>query len=82
MAAKLIKFHPKPRVFTEREQVVDAVREAIFRCGLPYHTIAKGAGTSPSTIANLASGKTRWPRDTTLFPVMRVVRIGLSVVQL
>lgn len=82
MKRNVIPFRAKPRVFTEREQVVDAVREAIFRSGLPYRVIAASAGTGQSTIANLANGKTRWPRDTTLFPVMRAVGIGLSVVQL
>lgn len=72
----------KPKVFTTREGIIDAVNEAIFKCGKTYQQIADAAGVSNSTIANLASGKTRWPRDTTLFPVMKAVGIGMRITKL
>lgn len=78
MSAKIIAMGRK-RSFTSAEQVIERVREAIFADGRPYKDIAKEIGVSKSTINNLASGRTRWPRPTTLFPVMLALGLELDV---
>lgn len=71
----------KPKVFTSQEQVIDAVREGIFTSGLTYDKIAEEAGVSATTVRRLASGDTRWPRHTTLFPVLHAIGLGIKVVK-
>lgn len=76
MNAKLHRF-PAPRTFTSNERLIDALREEIFRDGRPFAVIATEAKVGKSTIAKLAQGGTRWPRPTTLFPLLAV--LGLSI---
>jgi transcriptional regulator with XRE-family HTH domain len=70
----------RPRTFTSAEAMLDRVRERVFACGLSYKLLAEKAGVSNSTIASLASGKTRWPRPTTLFPLIDVLGLRLELV--
>jgi len=64
----VIKF--KPRTFTSAEAVIDALRSELFASGRSWSDIAKQANCSPSTVQRLASGKTKWPARTTLFPLL------------
>lgn len=73
----MANIHLRPRSFTSRERLIDALREEIFRDGRPYKIIAEKVGVGKSTINNIASGKTRWPRDTTLFPLLGA--LGLRI---
>lgn len=75
----------RPRNYTSPEALIEQVRQEIFRDGSTYKVIAGRTNVSQTTIGNLASGKTRWPRPTTLFPLlsslgleMRLVKAGKS----
>jgi hypothetical protein len=70
----------KPRNYTSAEEVLDAVREAIYVDGRPYRVLGNAAGVSLSTVYNIATGKTTWPRHTTLFPLMHVLGIRMEVI--
>jgi len=70
----------QPRVFTKQEQFIDSLREAILTSGLTYTILATRAGVSVTTIQRLASGYTRWPRHTTLFPLLQAVGKRLAFV--
>jgi len=82
MTAQVIKMsdqhRARPRNFTSAEAVLDEVRERIFMCGKTYTQIAVAAGVSSSTIHNIATGKTTWPRHTTIFPLMQVIGMRMT----
>jgi predicted XRE-type DNA-binding protein len=67
----------RPRTYTTAESIIESVREIIHADKRPQREIAHAVGVSTSTINNLASGKTRWPRPTTLFPLL--VQLGFSL---
>src|SRR5262245_11856766 len=69
----------KPRTFTSAEAMLDEVRTQIFRDGRKYKDIAIEVGVSHSTISNVATGKTRWPRHTTLFPLLSALGYRLEL---
>lgn len=69
----------KPRTYTSAEAVLDAVREAIYMDGRAYRILADKTGVSSSTIYNIASGRTTWPRHTTLFPLMRTLGMRIHI---
>ena len=73
-------YRPKPRSFTSAEKMLEAMRERVFKDGRTYTVIASATKVSPTTIRNLASGKTRWPRPTTLFPLMRALGVHIELV--
>jgi hypothetical protein len=60
--------------------MLEAVRDRVFKDGRTYKEIAVWTKVSPSTIRNLASGKTQWPRPTTLFPLMRALGVHIELV--
>lgn len=60
----------RPKSFTSAEKLIEQIREDILTSKDTYKVIAVRTGKATSTIANIASGKTRWPRDTTLFPLI------------
>lgn len=70
----------KPRNYTTAEAVLDSVREAIYVDGRTYKEIGNATGVSLSTIHNIATGKTTWPRHTTLFPLMAALGIRMEVI--
>jgi transcriptional regulator with XRE-family HTH domain len=70
----------RPRSFTKPEAVLDAMREALFMDGRTYKVIAKDIGVSATTIGNIATGHTRWPRPTTLFPLMHALGIRMEII--
>lgn len=61
---------PKPKAFTSHESLIDEVREIILTSGIPYRMIAADCGLSPATIQRIASGQTKWPKASTLFPLL------------
>ncbi len=71
----------RPRVFTTAEAVIEDVRKEIFDDGDPYRKIAARCNVSATTIGNLASGKTRWPRPTTLFPLLNALGLEMRIVR-
>lgn len=70
----------RPRTFTSAEAMLEQVRVIVHKDGRPQKAIAREVGVSPSTINNLASGKTRWPRPTTLFPLLRAMNMEIQLV--
>ena len=81
--SKVIPLHSptRPKTFTSQEALIEAVREEIFTSRKLYRIIAHECNVSPSTVANLASGKTRWPRPTTLFPLIHYLGFDLALVR-
>jgi len=78
--AKVIQLH-RPKTYTTSERLIERLREEIFRDGRSYRIIADKVGVSGSTVGNLASGKTRWPRPTTLFPLLEALRLEMQLVR-
>ena len=79
MSANIVHLRArKPRTFTSAEAVLDEVRERIHMCGMTYTQIAMKTGVSSSTIGNIATSHTRWPRHTTLFPLF--VALGMRLI--
>lgn len=72
----------RPRTYTSAERLIEEVRTKIFEHGGTYKEIAASTGVSGSTISNLAQGKTRWPRPTTLFPLLNTLKLGMRLVRL
>ena len=70
----------RPQSFTSPEALIEEVRQKIFQHGGHYKDIAAETKVSPSTIGNLATGKTRWPRPTTLFPLLDTLNLKLQLV--
>lgn len=80
--ATVVKLHsrnPKPKTFTAGEEIIEALQEEIHICGRTSKDLAHEAGVSPSTIDNLRVGRTRWPRPTTLFPLMKALGLYFSM---
>lgn len=69
----------KPRTFTAAEEVIGYLSERIISDGRSYKTIALGVRCAPSTIANIASGTTKWPRPNTLFGLMLYFNIKMRL---
>lgn len=67
----------RARSFTSAERMIEEVRQNIFKFDGTYKELAFKTGVNPSTIQNLATSKTRWPRPTTLFPLLS--SLGLSI---
>ena len=64
------------------EDQLDAVRliQANVRgAGLPYKRLAEGGSMSGSTVSNMASGKTRFPRFSTMFGLISVLNLEIVV---
>lgn len=69
----------KPKTFTSAEAMMDEVRSILHADGETQRVIAARVGVAPSTIGNIASGKTRWPRATTLFPLLDQLGYRISL---
>lgn len=77
----VIKLTNRPRTFTSSEDMIEAVRQQIFKDGRKYQDIAHATGVCKGTINNLASGKTYWPRPRTLFPLLTALGYELKLVK-
>ena len=67
-----------------------AASMAVFSAGSHYainvlaadqKELAERCHLHPSTVSNMMSGKTKWPRDTTLFPVLDALGLEMRVVK-
>jgi transcriptional regulator with XRE-family HTH domain len=70
----------RPRAFTSAEKLIESVRSRVLTDGRSYKEIATATGVAGSTIGNLATGKTRWPRPTTLFPLLSALGLHIELV--
>lgn len=68
----------KPKVFTTQEAFMEELQSAIFASGIKYKDLASMASVANSTIANIANGTTRWPRHTTLFPLIAALNLEIT----
>ena len=71
----------RPRTFTSAERMIEEVRNRVFASRMTYQQLATKSDVSGTTIRNLASGKTRWPRPTTLFPLLVALRLHIELVE-
>ena len=78
MSARIVQLH-RPKTFTQAEHVIETLRIKILEDGRPYRIIAGLANVSTSTINSLTSGKTRWPRHTTLFPLLAALNLVMEI---
>jgi transcriptional regulator with XRE-family HTH domain len=69
----------KPRHFTSAESLLYAVREQQKGDQRTITQLAGEVGVSSSTIYNFRSGKTRWPRPTTLFPLLKALGLRMRL---
>lgn len=79
--ATIHQFKPglKPRTFTKAEQVIEYMAQLVISDGRSYKKIAEQVGVSGSTLGKLANRSTRWPRPTTLFPLMQAMNVHLEI---
>lgn len=78
--AKVIKLPVRPKSYTAPERLIESVRQQMFGTKQPNKILAEKCGVSVSTIGNLMSGKTRWPRPTTLGPLLEALGIDMQLV--
>lgn len=78
-SAKVIPL--RPRRLTKAEQLIERVREGILTTNMTRKQLALKCHVSATTVGNLAIGKTRWPRPTTLFPIVEALGMELKLVQ-
>jgi transcriptional regulator with XRE-family HTH domain len=69
----------RPRSFTTAEAFMEDVQELIHADKRSLKVIAEATGVGASTIGNIATGKTRWPRHTTLFPLLGALGYNLGL---
>ena len=79
MANNVVRPQWRPKTFTSAEAMMDEVRNILDADKQTQRLIAARVGVSPSTIGNIASGKTRWPRATTLFPLLKAMGKRLAI---
>jgi transcriptional regulator with XRE-family HTH domain len=75
----VVNFKRKPRTFTTAEAVLDEIRERVHMDGRTQKAIGLATGVSQTTIGNIASGKTKWPRHTTIFPLLTALRARIRI---
>jgi transcriptional regulator with XRE-family HTH domain len=71
--ASIVKLLPGSKsliTLTDSMASIKLVRSEIFRSKRTYKDIANGAGVANSTVANIASEKTHWPRLETIIRVL------------
>ena len=71
----------RPPTLTRAEALIEEVRTNIFGTQRSYKDIAASVGVAQSTVANLANGKTRWPRPKTLFPLLDTLELEMRLVR-
>lgn len=63
----------------DHEQVMDILVQTIAQSDIPIGHLAIRAGVSKSAIHGITSGRTKWPRHTTLFSLMDVLGLQLTI---
>jgi DNA-binding phage protein len=69
----------RPKTFTSAEAMLEEVRGLIRADSSTIKVIAAQTGVAPGTIYNIVSGKTKWPRPTTTFPLLDALGYQLSI---
>ena len=64
--------------FSDQFDAVKLLQGEVRHARVPRKQLAEGGGMASSTVSNMASGKTRWPRWSTMFGLVGVM--GLEVV--
>lgn len=77
----VVRFRNYPDNIKSSEELLDIIRDAIFKDGRRYEDIAKDVGVTGVTIGNLARGDTKWPRATTLFPLVKMLDLKIRLGQ-
>lgn len=72
----------KPKSFTSNEEMIDLLRDLLFASGRTWKDLAEAANINKNTVQRLASGQTKWPKPTTLFPLMKAIGYGLKMEKL
>jgi transcriptional regulator with XRE-family HTH domain len=67
----VVNLKSKPQVFDTPERVMSMFADKIHAERKTYKQIASEMGISPSTVASLARGRTRWPRPHTFMALLR-----------
>jgi hypothetical protein len=75
----VVPFSVRPRTFTSSEVVIDYLAEKIITDKRTYRQIAEDCGVGVTTIANIATRQTKWPRPTTFFAVLAHYNIKLEL---
>lgn len=60
---------------TDRDKLMDQIRRDLYE--LDTEMIANRVGVGKSTIYSIRSGRTKWPRDTTLLVLIHVLGYSL-----
>lgn len=74
---KLASDDPDAFVFADQFDAVNFFAGRVRASHTKYSNLAKGANVGPTTVSNLASGKTKYPRWSTMFGT--ALALGLEV---
>lgn len=69
----------RPRTYDSREAFIMAISEAIVADGRTHTQLAIAAGVTQGTISRIVNGDTRWPRHTTIFPLIATLGLTLTL---
>jgi hypothetical protein len=70
---------PQPRTFTRAEQVIEYLADRIMASGETYRALGETTHLSGTTIGKLANRTTKWPRHTTLFPLIDALGLEMDL---
>lgn len=63
------------------EVLAETLRSEIFRSGLTLRALSDRTGVAHSVINAFATGETKWPRPSTLLPLMAYFGVDLQTVR-
>lgn len=72
---KIASDTPGEYVFNDQNDAVKLVQGQVREAHMPYKRLAEGGNMSGSTVSNMASGKTRFPRFSTMFGLLATMDI-------
>lgn len=65
--------------YTSADQVVKHLSVRVISDWRTYKQIAEGVECAPSTIANIATGKTKWPSPRIFFGLLKLYKIRMRL---
>lgn len=71
MSAKILPLPEQARSFDTAEALTVRLRREMYH--YDPKDLAEAAGVTVGTIYAIRSGRTKWPRGTTLFPILRAM---------